>query len=181
MSRTFSARRAWISKEIPSVEQVTEKYPALMLTTMVRSEFHSQTGICLLGTLQDVFSMTSTKIIEVAKKKHHLEHFFASLDEAMSAAQPLHKDLKLTASVRVLSSLVKERMEAFISPYLESIKIDEDGLVPALATHIALYWAFDIVFAPKAQKTFDLICRMVGINSGVRPTPLLRVAHTLQQ
>ncbi|KAH7953113.1 hypothetical protein HPB49_004972 [Dermacentor silvarum] len=116
--------------------------------------------------------MTSNKILEVAKKKRHLEHFFASLDEAMSAAQPLHKDLKLTASVCVLSSLVNERMEAFISPYFEAIKINKDGLVPALATQIALYWAFDIVFAPKAQKTFDSICRMVGINSGVWPTPL---------
>lgn len=57
----------------------------------VQSEFHSQTGISLLGTLQDVLSMTSNKILEVAKKKRHLEHFFASLDEAMSAAQPLHK------------------------------------------------------------------------------------------
>lgn len=33
---------------------------------------------------------------------------------------------------------------------LESIKIDEDDLVSALATQIALYLVFDIVFAPKA-------------------------------
>lgn len=38
---------------------------------------------------------------------------------------------------------------------LESIKIDEDDLVSGLATQIALYWIFDIVFAPKAQRTFD--------------------------
>ncbi|KAH7965496.1 hypothetical protein HPB49_008482 [Dermacentor silvarum] len=44
---------------------------------------------------------------------------------------------------------------------LESIKIDEDDLVSGLATQIALYWIFDIVFAPKALRTLT-ICRNVG-------------------
>lgn len=44
MSRTFSARRAWISKEIPSMEQVTDKYPALMLATMANFTLKGRCG-----------------------------------------------------------------------------------------------------------------------------------------
>lgn len=45
---------------------------------------------------------------------------------------------------------------------------------------ICLYWVFDIVFCPKAQETFDLICHLVGLRSGVKATPLVRIAQ-LQQ
>lgn len=35
MARTFRERRAWISLELPPVRQVTDKYPAMMLSSMV--------------------------------------------------------------------------------------------------------------------------------------------------
>ncbi|KAL3184564.1 hypothetical protein MRX96_031639 [Rhipicephalus microplus] len=184
MLRTFSAKREWISKEIPSIKGITDRYPALMLATIARNEFQTQTGVSLLEKLQDVLTAASRKIIEVARKKRHLKHFFCTFDEAASVAQPPHEDLELAASIRVLPSLVKERMEAFISPYcpdtsysvpmvtfegtslleltslkvqVENVSIAEDNLLYALATTIALYWAFDI------------------------PTPIVRVAQTLLQ
>lgn len=51
----------------------------------------------------------------------------------------------------------------------------------ALATLICLYWVFDIVLCTKVQKTFDLICRLVGLRSSVKAMPLVRIAHTMLQ
>lgn len=64
---------------------------------------------------------------------------------------------------------------------LEHAAVEEVDLVAALATLIALYWAYDIVFVAKAQKTFDLLCRLVGLHSGVKTTPLVHSAHALLQ
>ncbi|XP_070395761.1 uncharacterized protein [Dermacentor albipictus] len=115
----------------------------------------------------------------------------------------------LTAAVCVLPSLVKERMEAFICPddpgamymfptvtypaggsifdatefvvRLEDVAIPESNLLAAVATLIALYWAFDIVFDLKAKKSLDLICQVISVDSGVSPTPLVRLAAALFQ
>ncbi|KAL1442097.1 hypothetical protein MTO96_007993 [Rhipicephalus appendiculatus] len=95
MLRTFAARREWISRDIPSVEEITDKYPALMQSTIVHNEFQTQTGVLLLEKLQDVLTGASAKILMVARKKRHLEHFFSTVDEAASAAQPIHKGIIL--------------------------------------------------------------------------------------
>ncbi|KAH7968867.1 hypothetical protein HPB52_012064 [Rhipicephalus sanguineus] len=56
MLRTFAARREWIFKEIPSMEAITDKYPALMLASFAQNEFQSQTKVLLLEKLQDVLT-----------------------------------------------------------------------------------------------------------------------------
>ncbi|KAH6940970.1 hypothetical protein HPB50_011411 [Hyalomma asiaticum] len=65
--------------------------------------------------------------------------------------------------------------------HLEMLRLPAASLLEAIATQMALYWTFDIVFCAKTQKTFDLICRLLGVGSGVQATPLVRVAHTLLQ
>ncbi|KAH7932915.1 hypothetical protein HPB49_004894 [Dermacentor silvarum] len=62
---------------------------------------------------------------------------------------------------------------------LEGIAIKEGSLLAAIATQMALYWTCTIVFNKKAQKTFDLLCHLLKIHSGLRTTPLVRVAQTL--
>ncbi|KAH7959601.1 hypothetical protein HPB49_012295 [Dermacentor silvarum] len=62
---------------------------------------------------------------------------------------------------------------------LEGIAIKEGSLLAAIATQMALYWTFNIVFNKKAQKTFDLLCHLLKVHSGLRTTPLVRVAQTL--
>lgn len=207
MARTFRERRSWISLDLPTVQQVTDKYPAMMLSAMIQQEFLRQTGVCLKSTLPELLAARSGKILETSRKKRHLSEFFGKLDQ-MTEEESEHpqKDLLLTASVCLLPSLVKERKEAFISTYepdamhklptityegrcvltaqkycaeLEHVKMEEPDLPAALATLIALYWAYDIVFAVKAQKTFDLLCRLLGLHSGVKTTPLVHFAHVL--
>lgn len=58
-----------------------------------QNEFQSQTGVLLLEKLQDVLTAASAKILQVAKKKRHLAHFFSALDMAASSTQPLHKGI----------------------------------------------------------------------------------------
>ncbi|XP_075526282.1 uncharacterized protein LOC142557995 [Dermacentor variabilis] len=119
--------------------------------------------------------------------------------------QPEQNDLMLTAAIFLLHSLVKERVEAFVcsrepeavhvvptvtytgnilelpefTVQLEALEIQAPNLLQAVATQMALYWTFDIVFCAKAQKTFDLQCRLIGVSSGIQATSLVRVAQTL--
>lgn len=62
---------------------------------------------------------------------------------------------------------------------LENVQVPEKTLSGALTTLLCLYWVFDIVFCTNAQKTFDLLCRLLGLHSGVKATPLVRIAHTM--
>ncbi|XP_049270294.1 uncharacterized protein LOC125757937 [Rhipicephalus sanguineus] len=62
---------------------------------------------------------------------------------------------------------------------LEGLDIKETGLLAAIATQIALYWALNIVFGKKAQRTFDLLCQVLKVQSVLRPTSLVRVALTI--
>ncbi|XP_077523207.1 uncharacterized protein LOC144134097 [Amblyomma americanum] len=55
---------------------------------------------------------------------------------------------------------------------LEKICVKETSLLAALATQMALYWAFNIAFDKKAQRSFDLLCRLINVDSGLRPTQL---------
>ncbi|KAH8033641.1 hypothetical protein HPB51_014922 [Rhipicephalus microplus] len=112
MLRTFSARRDWISKEIPSIEDITDRYPALMLATIARNEFQTQTGVSLPEKLQEVLTPASRKIIEVARKKRHLKHFFCTFDEAASAAQPPHKVVTRGSRDRILAAAAAFPKEA---------------------------------------------------------------------
>lgn len=64
---------------------------------------------------------------------------------------------------------------------LETLQVPKPNLSGTLTTLLCLYWVFDIVFCPKAQETFDLICRLVGHRSGVKVTPLVRIAHMMLQ
>lgn len=55
----------------------------------------------------------------------------------------------------------------------------ELNLEAAVATLSSMYWAFDIVFAKKAHKTFELLCLLMSVQCGVMPTPLVHVAYKL--
>lgn len=65
--------------------------------------------------------------------------------------------------------------------HLEMLQLPAATLAEAIATQMALYWTFDIVFCGKTQKTFDLKCRLLGVGSGVQATLLVRVAHAFLQ
>nr|XP_037286315.1 uncharacterized protein LOC119179350 [Rhipicephalus microplus] len=93
ISRTYSERRLWISKEIPSVADVVEKYPALTTSTIVSIHIH-------------------------------------------------------------------------LFPHGIDISIMKENLLAAVATQIALYWVFDIVFDPKAKKSLDLFYRAAQVDNG---------------
>ncbi|KAL3193543.1 hypothetical protein MRX96_016894 [Rhipicephalus microplus] len=208
ISRTYSEQKLWISKEIPSVADVGEKYPALTTSTIAHLEFHLLTKMQLVDALEYSFVAAAAKIVDAARKKRHLDGFMKELvdraDYALEA--PKINDVLLTAAVCVLPSLVKERMEAFICPEnpeatylfpkvtyrgssifdatlftvrLEDISIIEENLLAAVATQIALYWIFDIVFDQKAKKSLDLFCRATQVDSGVSATPLTRLAVAL--
>ncbi|KAH7978944.1 hypothetical protein HPB49_007455 [Dermacentor silvarum] len=62
---------------------------------------------------------------------------------------------------------------------LEELRIEEDSLLATIATLLALYWAFNIVFGKKGQKSLDLLCRLNEVGSGIPATPLVRVSHSL--
>ncbi|KAH6946032.1 hypothetical protein HPB50_011275 [Hyalomma asiaticum] len=209
MKRTFSGRRSWIGLHIPSVKDVLEKYPALSKSTIVHLEFNLISKVQLVGTLTQAFQRVSLKIVNTVRKKRHLDTLLNEIISRLeSATEPSESnDVLLTAAVCVLPSLVKERVEAFIRPddsgtnfifptvtyepggsvfnatqfivRLEEISIAEGTLLEAVATQIALYWAFDIVFDPKAKRSLDLICRAAHVDSGVSPTPLVRLAAAL--
>lgn len=56
ISRTYSERRLWISKQIPSVADVVEKYPALTTSTIVSIHIHlfhhgTVTWVCVAGLI----------------------------------------------------------------------------------------------------------------------------------
>nr|XP_050041580.2 uncharacterized protein LOC126538935 isoform X2 [Dermacentor andersoni] len=208
MMRTFADRRKWISEETPSVKEIVEKYPALAVGSVVLQEFKAITNVTLLDVLRGVLDPIAHKIFECAQKKRHLEDFLIGLEKIKDGIpQPEQNDLMLTAAIFVLPSLVKERIEAFVcsgkpgavhvvptvthtdnilevqefTVQLEALEIQAPNLLQAVATQMALYWTFNIVFCAKAQKTFDLLCRLIGISSGIQATPLVRVAQTLLQ
>ncbi|KAL1473653.1 hypothetical protein MTO96_038541 [Rhipicephalus appendiculatus] len=195
-----------------AARELVTKFPSLADSTgtgYVHQEFKAITDVNLLGALKNALEPIAQKIIGSAKSKRHLEDFFKKLADEEDATPELAKDdLMLTAAIYVLPSLVKERMEAFVHihdpeavyvvptvsytgnvlqtsdfmVHLEMLELPAANLGEAIATQMALYWTFDIVFCSKTQKTFDLICRLLGIgSSGVQATPLVRVAHTFLQ
>ncbi|KAL1431999.1 hypothetical protein MTO96_013669 [Rhipicephalus appendiculatus] len=123
MSRTFADRRLWISRELPGVADVVEKYPALTTSTINPEATYVFPKVTYTGS--SIFDATMFVV--------RLEH----------------------------------------------ISIIEDSLLAAVATQIALYWVFDIVFDPKAKKSLDLFCRAAHVDSGLSPTPLIRLAAAL--
>ncbi|XP_075542856.1 uncharacterized protein LOC142576565 [Dermacentor variabilis] len=206
LMRTFAERRKWISEETPSVQNIVEKYPALAVGSVVLQEFKAVTNVTLVDALRGVLDPIAHKILQSAQKKRHLEDFLIGLEKMKDGVpQPEQNDLMLTAAIFVLPSLVKERVEAFVcsrepeavhvvptvtytgnilelpqfTVQLEALEIQAPNLLQAVATQMALYWTFDIVFCAKAQKTFDLLCRLIGVSSGIQATPLVRVAETL--
>ncbi|XP_075534346.1 uncharacterized protein LOC142568168 [Dermacentor variabilis] len=205
MMRTFAERRKWISEETPSVKNIVEKYPALAVGSVVLQEFKAITNVTLVDALRGVLDPIAHKILQSAQKKRHLEDFLIGLEKMKDGVpQPEQNDLMLTAAIFVLPSLVKERVEAFVCSrepeavhvptvtytgnilelleftiQLEVLEIQAPNLLQAVATQMALYWTFDIVFCAKAQQTFDLLCRLIGVSSGIQATPLVRVAQTL--
>ncbi|KAL3208337.1 hypothetical protein MRX96_039224 [Rhipicephalus microplus] len=205
-SRTYSERRLWISKEIPSVADVVEKYPALTTSTIAHLEFYLLTKVQLVDALEHYFAAAAAKIVDAARKKRHFDQFMKELVDRVDYALEAPNDVLLTPAVCVLPSLVKERMEAFICPedpeatylfpkvtyrgssifdatlftlLLVGISIIDENVLAAVATQIALYWVFDIVFDPKTKKSLDLFCHAAQVDSGVGPTPLHRLAVAL--
>ncbi|XP_070390903.1 sterile alpha motif domain-containing protein 3-like [Dermacentor albipictus] len=205
MARTFASRRKWIG-ENPSVGDIVKMYPALSMSTMAQLEFHQMTTVAVTEKLEEVLAKAAQKIIMASKKKRHLQSFLQRYEETMSGiSEASHYEMTLTAAICLLPSMVKERMETFIcssdptvvhyvptityegdllettsfSVCLEGLKIEERSLLAAVATLLALYWAFNIVFVKKGQKTLDLLCRLIQVDSGVPATPLVRVSHSL--
>ncbi|KAH6919445.1 hypothetical protein HPB50_029567 [Hyalomma asiaticum] len=194
--RTFVDRRQWISEKLPTVQDILDRYPALAISSVVHQEFKEFTEVTLLVALKNALQPVYHKIMASAKSKRHLEDFFKVLADV--------EDLMLTAAMYVLPSLVKERMEAFVHirepeavylvptvtyteqilttvdfiVHLEMLRLPAASLLEAIATQMELFWTFDIVFCARTQKTFDLICRLLGVGSGVQATP---IAHTLLQ
>ncbi|KAH6941295.1 hypothetical protein HPB50_015969 [Hyalomma asiaticum] len=193
-------------KRAKKAEESTQK--RVSRPSLVHQEFKALTEVTLLLALKNALQPFHHKIMASAKSKHHLEDFFKVLADVEGATpEPAKDDLMLTAAMYVLPSLVKERMEAFVRirepeavylvptvtytgqilttvefiVHLEMLPLPAASLLEAIATQMALYWTFDIVFYAKTQKTFDLICRLLGVGSGVQATPLVRVAHTLLQ
>ncbi|XP_075727907.1 sterile alpha motif domain-containing protein 3 isoform X1 [Rhipicephalus microplus] len=207
MLRTFVARRNWIENGCPSIQAITDEYPALKLSSMLHNEFKLQTGVDLRATLQPLLRAIEKKVLDIAQKKRHLEAFLADLDKRLKDATEDDKvDLMQNAVICLLPCLVKERKEAFVNSVenivyavpsivclgnvldctyfkvcVENYEVVETTLTNALATLLALYWAFDIVFAKGAQKTFEVLGKLLGIPGSGRISPLARVAHTMLQ
>ncbi|XP_077511926.1 uncharacterized protein LOC144122256 [Amblyomma americanum] len=206
MRRTFPTRRKWIGSEDPSVEVAIEKFPALAMSSIAQLEFELITSVPVLERLEEALQRTKEKIVHAARKKRHLEGFLEDFDARMDGtSEAAVYETTVTAAVCLLPSMVKERVETFVRPFdpaavhyiptvvhrggiltttdfsvcLEKICIKETSLLAAVATQMALYWAFNIVFDKKAQRSFDLLCRLINVDSGLRPTPLVRLAQTV--
>ncbi|XP_077507286.1 uncharacterized protein LOC144116397 [Amblyomma americanum] len=162
-------------------------------------EFELITSVPILERLEEALHRTKEKIVHAARKKRHLEGFLEDFDARIDGtSEAAVYETTVTAAVCLLPSLVKERVETFVRPFnpaavhyiptvvqrggilttsdfpvcLERICVKETSLLAALATQMALYWAFNIVFDKKAQRSFDLLCRLINVDSGLRPTPL---------
>ncbi|XP_065280862.1 uncharacterized protein [Dermacentor albipictus] len=205
MLRTFRTRRDWIEKECPTIQAITDEYPALKLSAMLHNEFMLQTGVDLSTTLRPLLRAVAKKVIEKAQKKRHLEAFLADFNSRLEAATEDKKnDLMETAAICLLPCLVKERKEAFLTtdrstahrvptvicsvdawdstPFtvsLEDIAIEENTLPEALSTLFTLYWAFDIVFPKGVHKTLEVIAKLLDVPSNTHMSPLARVAYTV--
>ncbi|XP_077516286.1 uncharacterized protein LOC144126168 [Amblyomma americanum] len=199
MRRTFPTRRKWIGSEDPSVEVAIQKFPALAMSSIAQLEFELITSVPVLERLEEAVHRTEEKIVHAARKKRHLEGFLEDFDARIDGtSEAAVYETTVTAAVCLLPSMVKERVETFVRPFdpaavhyiptvvhrggilttsdfsvcLEKICIKETSLLAAVATQMALYWAFNIVFDKKAQRSFDLLCRLINVDSGLRPTPL---------
>ncbi|XP_070383358.1 uncharacterized protein [Dermacentor albipictus] len=206
MKRTLATRREWVAKESPSVAEMLEKYPVLSISSIVQLEFRLLTNTPIMPKLEQVLQPVAEKIIKTARKKRHTENIFEEFDTLMNAStEDAAGELTLTAALCVLPTLVKERVDALTCHFdpakvhyvptvtfvgslltakeftvrLEGISIEENTLLEAIATQMALYWVLNIAFQKKAQRTFHLLCELLGVSSGLRDTPLVRVAHTL--
>ncbi|XP_075534284.1 uncharacterized protein LOC142568074 [Dermacentor variabilis] len=206
MKRTLATRREWVAKESPSVAEMLEKYPVLSISSIVQLEFRLLTNTPIMPKLEQVLQPVAEKIIMTARKKRHTENIFEEFDALMNAStEDAAGELTLTAALCVLPTLVKERVDALtchsdpakvhyvptvtfvgslltaqeFTVRLEGISIQENTLLEAMATQMALYWVLNIAFQKKAQRTFHLLCELLGVPSGLRATPLVRVAHTL--
>ncbi|XP_070383359.1 uncharacterized protein [Dermacentor albipictus] len=172
----------------------------------VQLEFRLLTNTPIMPKLEQVLQPVAEKIIKTARKKRHTENIFEEFDTLMNAStEDAAGELTLTAALCVLPTLVKERVDALTCHFdpakvhyvptvtfvgslltakeftvrLEGISIEENTLLEAIATQMALYWVLNIAFQKKAQRTFHLLCELLGVSSGLRDTPLVRVAHTL--
>lgn len=205
MSRTLASRREWVAQDNPSVDDVLKKYPSFAISSIVQLEFKLLTKVSIMEKLEEVLGAAASKIIKVARKKRHMQKFLEDFDAHIAASDDAAIDeLTVTAAICLMPAMVKERMESFICHYdptkmhyvptvtfvgslltsrefvvrLEEINLKEDSLLAAIATQLALYWTMNIVFKKRAQRTFDLICRLLNVKSGLRPTPLVQVAQT---
>lgn len=207
MRRTLSSRRRWIdSKESPPVEKILEEYPALSISSIAQLEFELLTGVPVLRSLEQALDQAKEKIVQAARQKRHLEGFLEDLDACLSgASEATAYEATITAAICLIPGLLKERRESFVCDFdpaavhytpmvvhqgdvlrttdftacLEDIRIPEKSLLAALASQMSLYWAFNIVFFKKSSRTFDLLCRLIKVESGLRPTPLVRMAQTV--
>ncbi|XP_072144186.1 uncharacterized protein [Dermacentor andersoni] len=183
-----------------------DKYPVLSISSIVQLEFRLLTNTPIMPKLEQVLQPVANKILMTARKKRHTENIFEEFDALMNAStEDAAGELTLTAALCVLPTLVKERVDSLtchsdpakvhyvptvtfvgslltaqeFTVHLEGISIQENTLLEAIATQMALYWVLNIAFQKKAQRTFHLLCELLGVPSGLRATPLVRVAHTL--
>ncbi|XP_075735236.1 uncharacterized protein LOC119184013 isoform X1 [Rhipicephalus microplus] len=205
MSRTLPSRREWVSQDSPSVDDIIKKYPALLIGSIVQLEFRLLTKVPIMEKLEEFLGPASGKIVKIARQKRHMQKFLEDLDAVLvDASEDASEEVMLTAAICVLPAMVKERMDAFICKFdptkthyvptvtfmgnvltsdafavrLEDIEIAEKSLLAAISTQMALYWATNIVFDKKAQRTFDVLSRALKVKSGLRPTPLVSVTLT---
>ncbi|XP_075737745.1 uncharacterized protein LOC142777326 isoform X2 [Rhipicephalus microplus] len=205
MSRTLPSRREWVSQDSPSVDDIIKKYPALLIGSIVQLEFRLLTKVPIMEKLEEFLGPASGKIVKIARQKRHMQKFLEDLDAVLvDASEDASEEVMLTAAICVLPAMVKERMDAFICKFdptkthyvptvtfmgnvltsdafavrLEDIEIAEKSLLAAISTQMALYWATNIVFDKKAQRTFDVLSRALKVKSGLQPTPLVSVTLT---
>ncbi|XP_077514353.1 uncharacterized protein LOC144125119 [Amblyomma americanum] len=192
-----------------AAQALVSRYPNLADssgTGYAQLEFELITSVPVLERLEEALQRTKEKNVHAARKKRHLEGFLEDFDARMDGtSEAAVYETTVTAAVCLLPSMVKERVETFVRPFdpaavhyiptvvhnggiltttdfsvcLEKICIKETSLLAAVATQMALYWAFNIVFDKKAQRSFDLLCRLINVDSGLRPTPLVRLAQTV--
>ncbi|KAH6919370.1 hypothetical protein HPB50_029642 [Hyalomma asiaticum] len=167
--------------------------------SMVQLEFELLTGVPVLRSLEQALDQAKEKVVQAARQKRHLEGFLEDLDACLSGtSEATVYEATITAAICLIPGLLKERRESFVCDFdptavhytpmvvhqgnvlrttdftacLEDIRIPEKSLLAALASQMSLYWAFNIVFFKKSSRTFDLLCRLIKVESGLRPTPL---------
>ncbi|XP_037521483.1 uncharacterized protein LOC119398732 [Rhipicephalus sanguineus] len=171
MRRTFTSRRQWIASESPSVPEILDRYLSLPMSSIAQLEFELITNVPVLQSLERALDQAKKKIVKAARQKRHLEIFLEDFDAYLSGASEatdpaaVHYVPMVTYSGDILTATE-------FSASLEALSIKETSLLAAVATQMALYWAFDIVFVSKGRKTFDLLSCLIKVDSGLKPTPL---------